>query len=251
MSRSESWKAWTAIIIILLFSGFVAAIWPYLSSSLGGGVGSTVPVEAETVTITIPPIPMINFEGWSITLNGFVIFFILAAVVIGAVVVTGVVITGINYLLARQVKNTQESEKYLEGSNTLEQKEKSKLSEKREGRAADKSQQNDYSRWAVIATSLAILMFAIFLGYLVGSTFYPTGEILEQDEIVNITGIIILAFVLITLFFLFLRMNPRKLAAVDDTDHAGIPWETITVILLGIIVVGLGIGLVVFLNNPI
>ncbi len=250
MSRSESWKAWTAVIIILLFSGLVAAIWPYITG-LGGGGSSGIPVESETVTISFPPIPMINFEGWSIELGSFVLFLILALIVIGVVVVTGIIITGINLILARQVTKTVESEKYQEGNKTLEQKEKSALSEKREGRAADTSQQNDYSRWAVVATSLSILMFAIFLGYLVGSTFFPMGELLEQDQIVNITGIIILAFVLITLFFLFLRMNPQKLAAIDESDDAGIPWETITVILLGFLVMGLGIGLVVFFNNPL
>ncbi len=81
--------------------------------------------------------------------------------------------------------------------------------------------------------------------------FSQRGQIVEQDQIVNITTIIIVAFVLIALFVLLLRMNPKRLAAVDETDYDGIPWETITVILLGVLVLGLGIGIVVFLNNPL
>ena len=94
-------------------------------------------------------------------------------------------------------------------------------------------------------------MFAVFMGYLVAGTLFPTGQITESDQVVNITAIIVGAFFLVTLFILLLRMNPRRLAAVDEMDREGIPWDTIVVILLGVLVLGLGIGLVVFLNRPI
>jgi hypothetical protein len=250
LSKSESWKAWTAIILILLFSGFVAAMWPYLTGLSGGGA-SGVPVEAEIIVITIPPVPEINFEGVVFELSSFQAFLILALVVVVSVFVVGVVIGVLNYLLDRQVTKTVNSDKYQVGNTALQQNEKEKLSKKREGRSAATSQQRDYSRWSVVATSLAILMFALFLGYLVASSLFPTGQISEQDQIVNITGIIIASFVLITLFVLVLRMNPQKLAAIDETDYSGIPWETVTVILLGVLVVGLGVGILVFLNNPL
>lgn len=251
MSKSESWKAWTAIILILLFSGFVAALWPYLTG-LGGSSSSGVPVVPETIVITIPPLPVPNLEGGTvIELGSFQAFLILAFVVVVSVVVIGVIIGVINYLLSRQVTKTFDSDKYQERNATLQQHEKEKLLQKQEGRSAVKAQKHDYSHWAVVATSLAILMFAVFMGYLVAGTLFPTGEITEQNQIINITGIIIVAFVLITLLILLLRMNPKRLSAVDETDYSSIPWDTITVILLGVLVVGLGIGIVVFLNNPL
>ncbi len=249
MSKSESWKTWTAIILILLFFGFLAAIWPYLTGFSGGGA-SAVPVVPETIVITIPPIPGV-YDGTVIELGSFQAFAIVAIVVIASVIVVGVIIGVINYLISRLVTKTVTSDKYQENNTTLQQHEKEKLAQKQEGRSAAKSQQHDYSHWAVIATSLAILMFAVFLGYLVAGTLFPTGEIVEQDQIVNITAIFIIAFVLIALLILLLRMNPKRLAAIDETDYSGIPWETIVVIILGVLVLGLGIGIVVFLNSPL
>lgn len=249
MSKSESWKVWTAVILILLFSGFVAAVWPYLGG-LGGGGAARIPVETEIITINIPPLAVVGFEGLVFEINSFLIFLIMAGAVVVSVIVVGVVLTGINFLISRQVTKTINSEKYQEGNAALEQHEKDKLSKKREGREAATAQQNDYSHWAVIATSLIVLMFAVFLGYLVGDTLFPGRELMRQDQIINITGIIIIAFVLISLLVLLLRINPRKLAAVNETDYGTIPWESITVILLGALILGLGIGFVIFLNLP-
>ncbi|MDX1416214.1 MAG: hypothetical protein R3293_18600 [Candidatus Promineifilaceae bacterium] len=249
MSRSESWKAWTAIILILLVSGFIAAVWPYLPG-LSGGSSEVIPVEPETIIITVPAIPGV-FDGTVIELGSFQAFAILALVVIVSVVVVGVIIGVINYLISRLVTNTVSSDKYQERNAALQQHEDQKNKDRREGREAAAAQQNDYSRWSVIATCLAILMFAAFLGYLVASTLFPTGQIMEQDQIVNMTRVIVVAFLLITLFILLLLMNPKRLAAINESDYSGIPWETITVILLGVLVLGLGIGFVIFLNLPL
>ncbi len=249
MSRSESWKTWAIVIAILLFSGFVAAIWP-LISSLSGGASTGPTLEPQTVTIVIPPLPGLE-GGQVITLPSIAAFAIIGVLVVGAVIVVGVIFSILVTPLSKQVTKVSNSEKYQEGNANLQQREKETLAHKREDRAAADAQQNDYLRWAVVATSLAILMFAVFLGMLVAATLFPTGQIAQQDQIVNIASVIAGAFALVTLFILLLRMNPKSLAAIDVTDGDGIPWDTIAIILIGVLVVGLGIGLVVFLNSPL
>jgi ABC-type multidrug transport system fused ATPase/permease subunit len=249
LSRSESWKVWVTIFAILLFFGFVAAIWP-LTASLSGGSSGGVAFEPETIVITIPPLPGLE-GGEIITLNSFVAFAIIAVLVIGAVIVVGLIIALLNLLLSKQTTKVTHSEKYQEGNAALQQRDKERLGQQQENRAAATTQQHDYSRWAVVATSLAILMFAVFTGSLVAGALFPAGQIMESDQLVNITAIIVGAFFLITFLILLLRMNPRRLAAVNETDGEGIPWDTIVIILLGVLVLGLGIGLVVFLNRPI
>jgi uncharacterized membrane protein YeiB len=242
---------WAVIIAILLFSGFVAAIWP-LIASFGGSSSGGITFEPETIVITIPPLPIPGLDGGQvITLNGMVAFAIIAVLIIGAVFVVGLIFAGLNVLLSKQATKVNNSEKFQERNAALQQREKEKLAQKQEGRTAATSQQHDYSRWAVVATSLAILMFAVFMGLLFAATLFPSGQIVEQDQIINIAGIIAGIFFLVTLFILLLRMNPRKLASIDETDRDGIPWDTIVIILLGVLVVGLGIGLVVFLNRPV
>jgi uncharacterized membrane protein YeiB len=251
LSKSESWKMWAVIIAILLFSGFVAAIWP-LATGFSEGSSGGITFEPETIVITIPPLPIPGLDGGQvITLNGLVVFAIIAVLVIGAVLVVGFILAILNILLSRQTTKVNNSEKFQERNTALQQREKEKLAQKQEGRAAATSQQHDYSHWAVVATSLSILMFAIFMGLLFAASLFPSGQMMEQDQIINIAGIIAGVFFLVTLFILLLRMNPRRLAAVDETDHDGIPWDTIAVILLGVLVLGLGIGLVVFLNQPV
>lgn len=250
MGRSESWKMWAAVIAILLFSGFVAAVWP-LVTGLGGDPSGGITFEPETIIITIPPVAALHFAGQVIELSSMLVFAIIAVMVVGAVIVVGLILSILMTPLSKQVTKVTNSEQFQERNAGLEQREKEKLAQKQEGRAAATSQQRDYSHWAVVATSLAVLMFAAFLGLLVAGTLFPSGQIVQQDEIINIAGILAGAFALVALFILLLRLNPKRLAAVNETDYEGIPWDMIAIILLGVMVVGLGIGLVVFLNRPV
>lgn len=250
MSRTDSWKTWAVVIAILLFSGFLAAAWP-LITSFGGGSAPSITLNPETVTITIPPINAVGFAGLSFEIYSLVAFAVLGVVVFGAVIGVGILFTVLILPLSKQVVKTNDSEEFQERNAKLEKREEEKLAHKREGRAAATSQQRDYSRWAVIATSMAILMFSIFLGFLFASSLFPSPELTTEDEIINIAGVIAAAFALVTLFVLLLRMNPKRLAAVDESDQAGIPWDTIVIILLGVLVLGLGVGITVFLNNPL
>lgn len=254
MSGRESWKTWLIIIAILLVTGLVTAVWPLILASLsnvgGGAVAApAVTFQAEAITIDIPPLPLLA-EGASITLSSFVAMLLIAALVIGVVVAVGVGIAVINLLLSRWATGVESSSSFQEGQAALEKKETERLKEVRDGRAAATEQQNDYSRWSVVATSLAVLMFAAFFGFLVADTLFPTGILVRTERIVNITGIIVVAFMLIALFVVALRLNPQRLQAVEQTDSRGIPWDTIVVILTGVLVVGLGLGLVIYFNIP-
>ena len=98
---------------------------------------------------------------------------------------------------------------------------------------------------------MAILFFAVVIGYLVGFTLFPTGQIVNADQIVNITAIISGAIFLLTLLYLLLRMDSERLDEINAKAGAGIPWDAFVVILLGTLVLGLGIGFMIFLNRPV
>lgn len=254
MSRTESWKAWLGIFAVLIFSGLMAAFWPTISenlfsafSSSGSSSGGTS-VSAETVTF--PPLPIPGLQD-GITLNSVQILLGLSFLVVGAVVVTGIIVGIVNVILSRWITNVKTDGDYLEGTAALEQRETADLAKEREAHPADTSQQNDYSRWAVIATSMAILFFTIVIGYMVGSTLFPTGQIVNEDQIVNITAIITGAFFLLTLLYLVVRMDKGRLDEINAKASAGIPWDAFVVILLGTLVLGLGIGFMIFLNRPL
>ena len=251
MSRSESWKVWLGILAVLIFSGLMAAFWPTISenlfssfASMGGASGGGIAVPAETVNLPVPGI-----EG-GVTLNSVQILLGLGILIGGAVIVTGVIFAIVNVIMSRWITNVETSEKYAEGTAALEQREAVELKEQQAKAPADSAQQNDYSRWAVLATSMAVLFFAIVLGYLVGYSVFPSGQIVRSDQIVNITGIIAGGFFLLTLLYLLMRMDKERLAEINASANAGIPWDAVVVILIGTLVLGLGIGLILFLNQP-
>jgi hypothetical protein len=251
LSRSQSWKSWGAIIAILVVSGLVAAAWPFISGQLGGS-GASVPVTSETITIPIPalPIPIPFLEGITeIVLPSWLAMAIIAMLVIGGVVVMGIV-TGFLYRwLSRLTQRVVESESFQQENQVLTSRTTEKLAARRSGRKAALAQQNDYSRWSVIATSLAILLFAFFAGLLVATSLFPTGEVTVNGQPVNVTVLITGAFLLLTLLYLILRMSWGRLNRFEGTDR-GIPWDTIAVVLTGFLIVVVGIGLIVYLNVP-
>ena len=63
--------------------------------------------------------------------------------------------------------------------------------------------------------------------------------------------LLLLAPFLLTLLYLLLRMDRERLNEINAKADAGIPWDAIVIILLGALVVGLGIGLIIFLNRPV
>jgi hypothetical protein len=184
------------------------------------------------------------------TLTSVQIILGLGFLVVGAVVVTGIIIGIVNIIISRWITNVETSDEYIEGTAVLAEREKAELAAERESHPADASQQNDYSHWAVIATSMAILFFAVVVGYLVGNTLFPTGQIAREEQIINITAIIGGAIFLLTLLYLSLRMNKERLDEINARANAGVPWDAFVVIILGTLVVGLGIGVTIFLNLP-
>ncbi len=205
-------------------------------------------VSAEVVTF--PPIPLLGIEE-EIRLTSVQILLGLSFLVVGVVAVTGIIIAIVNVLISRWITNVKTSDEYMEGTAALDRRESAELAVKREIQPADETQQHDYSRWAVIATSMVILFFAIVLGYLIGISLFPAGQIVNQDQIVNITAIITGAFFLLTLLYLLLRMDRERLNEINARADAGIPWDAVIVIVLGALVLGLGIGLMIFLNQPV
>ena len=62
--------------------------------------------------------------------------------------------------------------------------------------------------------------------------------------------VISLAVLLVTLGVLVWRMRESRFASMEELDNGPIPWDSIWIILTGLIVVGIGIGLMVYFNIP-
>lgn len=251
------------IIAILVATSALTAVWPSLFGGFGGGspAPSRVPVETEQIVIdTIPIIgPPLAEQLNMTTVNAFVVFGVMVALFIGAVIVPGVGLAFIYRFLSNFVQQAKERDEYKASERALEKKVDSDIKNMRIDRKAKPMPSHETPRWSAWATSLIIIMFGILFGMMVMRTFYPTNELIVGNSllgtlfggpIINVSSMITIIVIVFFALYLALRMRPRRLQEAD-ADTPRIPWDMIVVIFTGLLVVGLGIGFIVYLNVPV
>jgi hypothetical protein len=226
-----------------------------LPQLMGGTSDSTVsvPTEVEVIQFAFPQsaaFEMAGLAGKEISLTSIQAIGVFAALIIVPVIVVGGGLAFVIRLAANITDATKENAAFKASVSALEQRGNERLKHQREGRKSHPIPSHKMPRWSVISTSTAFLMFAAFFGYLLNGTFYPEGEILnDQGELVNTTLYTVGGSVLFVLLIILWRIRPQKLET-ESSDVSAIPWDSIAVLLTFLIVVGLGIGYIVYLNFP-
>ncbi|MCA9924345.1 MAG: hypothetical protein KC421_18340 [Anaerolineales bacterium] len=252
MSGNNTWRNWVILFALLIVFALVTAFWSSLTPDIdlfGGGGGTrteipSVPVTVEPIEFEIAALGIGPVELAPIAAIG-----ILAAVAVGGIVVVGAVIAFINLLLSRQVTAVIESDDFKEKQAQFEQTAKAKLKQMNEGRPTSTP---DHNRpvWSAISTSLIVLFFVWLVGMIINFTIYPEGQVtLPSGGIVNTAPRVIVPLLLIALLFLSLRFRPKPIAVAqsNEMEESSIPWDTIAVLFLGLLVVGLGLATMMFL----
>lgn len=282
LSGNQSWKNWLIIFILLIVFAIVTAVWTGLINNapvpaVGGGSSldtSAIPVETENIDFEIKPIPVtqpfpaiFGFQPPTIEftilpngikieeINPLVAIGALFGLIIGGIVVAGGAIAAPIMLFSRTVDNVKESETFKESDTRLANAEKALKKEMNEGRSIRK-EDHVRPRWSAISTSLIILMFAWFVALVLNGTFFPEGFTFlggDPDRYLRTTPLFVWATLAVTALALFAWMRPKSLqAATEKADSAeggapAIPWDTIAVIMTGLVIVGLGIGAMAYL----
>lgn len=233
--------------MILLFLAAAAPLWSLVTQRVGG---PEVPIAPEPQIIEIN-LPMTVAGADSISLTGLQAAGVLGGIVVAVVVGAGAALAFAYTQLSKQVSSVTESDDYRSQSAALEELDKERTIKLRNNRTAGEVPEHKMPRWSVLSTSLLILLLVLMSAMLINSTFVPAGEYLnDAGEIASSAMPIVGGSILIALVVLFLRMRPQALNRFEATDNDPIPWDAIWVILSGMLVVGLGIGLVVYLNLP-
>jgi hypothetical protein len=246
VSNRESLRNWGIIIAVLILSGILTVAWPLLMGDPSGASPTQIPRTMETVTINLP-VPIAGMS--SITLNSLQIMLLMGTLAGGLVVGTGIAIALGNVIISRLVTNTAKSEAYLARKESLDKREAEQIKSLRDERQTGRASPERWRRWSVISTGLVFVIFAIFAGYLIAYTFFPEGFVVRGSNIIEVASIIIGAAVLLTLLVLALRLRLSRLEAIETAPTSAVPWDFIAVVLTGILVVGLGIGFMIFINS--
>lgn len=282
MNSNSGLRNWIIIIVLLAAFALVTAVWsglvsnaPTPSLSVGGSDldTSAIPVETEDIDFEIKPIQWtmsfptlfgIEIPGFDITVfPGYAIDDINPLVAIG--VLFGLVIVGIGViggaiatpilLLSRTVTNVKESESFQESEQRLANAEKALIKDLNEGRSI-RADDHVRPRWSAISTSLIILMFAWFVALVLNGTFFPEGFTFlggDPDRYLRTTPLFVWITLGATALALIAWMRPKSLQSAESAESEGgvsaIPWDTIAVMMTGLVIVGLGIGAMVYLLN--
>jgi hypothetical protein len=230
-------------------------VWPILAGT-NVSSGTRVPVETEHIDLSLPVVG-------DVSLTSLQALGALAALILGPVVVTGAIFAFLSQLASRQVAQVQENTEAFHpkesGIGGLIYKPFEIINgfirqsgEKYKGRGTHPVPQHKMPRWSVASTSLIVLMFVAFFGLIIDGTFFHEGEIpIGNGQVMSSTWLTVGIPVLLTLLVILWRVRPQRLETAEATDSAGIPWDFIAVLLTGLLIVGLGIGYIVYLNIPI
>lgn len=245
MKNRQSWLTWGIIIAIILGSGLLTIAWPAISGMFGGG-GGEVRTPAENVTLALP-IPVagrseLSAPAW-VWLGG--LFFI----IFGGLITTAIIIALVNWFLSRQVTKTVNDPGYQAEAAALQRKVDGRMKAKRAERPVHSIPDSVWGRFAKVTTTMVALMFAIFAIYLIIRTLFPMGFIIQPDQLVNITQIAVIATTIATIVIMALWLRGNRLSNISRTDNAALPWDFVIVTLTGLLVVGLGLGFVAYLNR--
>lgn len=199
--------------------------------------------------VTIPlPVPM--GDRTEITLPSWQLMLGLAVLIPGLVIGAGLTLAIIYIILSRIVARTTASTDYQQNSAALQKRYNDQVSTMRETRPTSRSPESTWRRWSVITTAITILMFIAFITLLFASVLFPSGQIVRNSAIINISSVLVLLAAIVSLAAMGMWLRSDRITAINNTESLAIPWDFIAVLLTGLLVVGLGIGVLAILNAP-
>lgn len=258
MSKNRSSLiTWAVVVGLLLFAAIASAVSGNLSlpsPSLGeggielGGGGISLPLpESETAAISLDflPIPGLN----ELSLNPYLAMLILGALFAGPIVIGGATLAFLVRLADRRVEGVKSSEAYTGAVQTLEARDKELLKSYKAAQPANPIPSHERPRWSAASSMMLFALFAIFLGFALANTFVEGGVVQQGDELTSVNSIVIWLLLAGALLFGLVFLRPQSMARVDGSDQLPIPWGMVWSIIAGVIILGLGSGLIVFLRN--
>lgn len=245
-SKQQSLRNGLIVVAALVATSLLAALWSGfggLVGGAGGGGGGGLSLSVEMTTVSLPALPIVGELG---EVNSLVALGMLVGVVVGGVVVVGGGLAVVYTLLERLTVRTATSESFKEAEAALAKRQKELKKQLNEGRTTTDA--NDYMpRWSVVSTVMIYLLFTAVLAAVliaaVGSAGGLQGEDIISSPIIGIALLIVLAV-------LGWRVRPQNLRTAYEKDGDRVPWDFVAVLLTGLLVVGISVGWIIYINSP-
>jgi hypothetical protein len=265
LANNETLKNWGVVIALLLLSAVATILWQSFTAPTGaaGHAVAAPPREPSPLEIRLGyyvlgdqlrNIPQLSpYEGYSP--NPFMALLVMTGLAIVPILVVGAGLAGIFMMLDRQTRRVKEAPEFQTAAAQLNQREDATVKAERKVKPA-KPRRPDPTmpRWAVISTSLIVVLFTMFVGYMMGLLFLPPYSVVnaETGRMIYPASLMMWGTGLITAVVMYfsLRGRERDLVSSDDAEMEPAPWGWIWVIVTGLLIVGLGTGLSILFRTP-
>lgn len=267
MKSFETLRTWLIIGGLILFSGLASLVWISVSGQgglatpdLGAGslpdfsieMGEPITIQLDQYLIgeVLVDAPVLgNLQGREV--HPLVLAGILAAVTIGALLAVGVPLGFIYVMLDRQAGKVKEDPAFQEQQATLSKRETERLRAVNEAQPTTPVPSHEMPRWAKASTALVIVFFVVLASFALADTFYPEGELIIGEAIIDPALIVSAVLGLITVITLALTLGRRPTGEGEagDGDVRGVPWGAIWVAITGFIFLGIGTGLMLAIRS--
>lgn len=209
-----------AIVLFMLFAGVVWFV-----------VGPT-----GVNTITLPEaLPVIGGQQT----NELVILAALVPIISGAIISASIPLLIIFRLLDNTVSGVKDDAAYKDAVAAAKKREKAIVKEYTKSQPPDPMPSHDESNWTAISSALTIGLFMAFFG----AAF--SGEFLGESNQFNISA----GFAIVGIVAGLLALNGRRVRVNTSEEKAAVSGGAIWVVLTGFIVVGLGVGVMMWVRS--
>ncbi|HZD11510.1 MAG TPA: hypothetical protein VE553_09220 [Candidatus Binatia bacterium] len=265
MKSFETLRTWLIIGGLLLFSGLASLGWIVLSAQDSGdgldlarsvdvnlaldpGEPITIQLDQYLLGEVLVDAPVISrLQGAQVP--ALLAAAILAAAVVGGLLVVGLPLAFIYVRLDRQAEQVKEDPEFQEQRAALEKKEAERLRAHNDQHPPAPTPSHQMPRWAVASTGLIILFFVILIGFTLGDTFYPGGEVALTRSIFVRPALVISAVLGIIALIAMAGAWGMRRGAAESREDSRIPWGAIWVALTGFIFLGIGTGLMIAIRS--
>lgn len=251
----------TGLIILglLILSGLASAILPSLrggEESGGSNVGESLnpgfgipdfDTTAETITLPdfpaeIPVISPLLFDRLSgLEVNELVLFLVLTVLVVGITIGAGLPLVFIYTSLDKVSASNKENEGYQSGMAQLQKRNKEFVSHYKKEQPPTPIPSHERHQWSAISTTMVTMVLLAFLGGAISDNFYA-----GENIVLWAVGLAAIGLIAGLMFF---RSGAMQESA--ESERADVNWGSLFVVLTGVLVVGLGLGIMMWVRSAV
>lgn len=234
--------SWLVLVGALLFVGVLSAVIPSLLGGIGGSSGGgSAPPQIPSIDLSVDQVQLPKALAGLIgieTMPDILIFAILTAIVFGAVIGAGVGLWIIYRMLDNTIVDVKEDDEYKSGVAELENRRKAANKQYLQDSPPTPIPSHERPGWTAISTTMLTALMLSYFGAAFSDNFLGGSNQLWWSVGFAAAGAIAgLAF-----------FRKTWVIANEKAEGEPVDWGMIWVVLTGVVVVGIGLGVMMWVR---